>query len=71
MGITDAWRISGGLGLLDTEITEFGGTDLRIDAYVENLTDKGYKVASTYGSGRPTVAVGRPRTFGIAATARF
>lgn len=141
--INDAWTISGGLGLLDTEITdagsdvpqyqgqelnqapdvtanlgiswvsplgfdaqarvrhvgsflknldaeadreqiddytlvdlnagydaEIGGANLRIDAFVENLTDKRYVLLGTSHSGSKDAA-GRPRTYGIAVTTRF
>nr|VFJ59619.1 MAG: Outer membrane receptor proteins, mostly Fe transport [Candidatus Kentron sp. FW] len=48
--------------------TEFRGAELRIDAYVENLTDKRYKLPSW----APDKDLpGRPRTFGVAVTARF
>nr|VFJ73480.1 MAG: Outer membrane receptor proteins, mostly Fe transport [Candidatus Kentron sp. FW] len=141
--ITDAWRISGGLGLLETEITDAGsvvphydgqelsqspnltanmgiswvsprgfdaeisaryvdsftetyhfhdipsadtdsytlydfkagyetkfrGTELRIDAWVENLTDKRYTSAAMASSKKEVP--GRPRTIGVALTARF
>nr|VFJ75181.1 MAG: Outer membrane receptor proteins, mostly Fe transport [Candidatus Kentron sp. FW] len=49
--------------------TKFRGTELRIDAWVENLTDKRY-TASAMGS-RWYEVPGRPRTFGVAVTARF
>nr|VFJ66066.1 MAG: Outer membrane receptor proteins, mostly Fe transport [Candidatus Kentron sp. FW] len=143
--INDAWRISGGLGLLETEITDAGsdvpkyqgqelnqapnvtanmglnwvsprgfdaqvrarhvgsfrnhldaesnpgdaivneytlvdfkagyetkikGADVRIDAFVENLTDKRYALFTTAHAGSQKAA-GRPRTFGIAVSARF
>nr|VFJ51397.1 MAG: Outer membrane receptor proteins, mostly Fe transport [Candidatus Kentron sp. FW]VFJ59655.1 MAG: Outer membrane receptor proteins, mostly Fe transport [Candidatus Kentron sp. FW] len=48
--------------------TKFRGTELRIDAWVENLTDKRYKLSDwSPTSDKP----GRPRTIGIAVTARF
>ena len=54
--------------------TKFRGTELRIDAWVENLTDRRYKLPSWYpdqpGNYGGNVA-GRPRTFGVAATVRF
>ncbi|MEM6934349.1 MAG: TonB-dependent receptor, partial [Pseudomonadota bacterium] len=45
--------------------------DLRVDVFIENLTDKTY---FTFREDNPTLdlqAVGRPRTFGLAATYRF
>ena len=140
--INDAWRLSGGLGLLDTEVTDAGsevpvyqghelsqspsvtwntgigwvssgfdaeisvrhvgsfrksyhvpnddaddytlvdftagyetkfrGTELRIDAWVENLMDKRYILPMAYSSkGGGQGIPGRPRTFGVAVTARF
>jgi len=50
--------------------TNLGGADLRIDALVENLTDERYVLMGTSHSGAKGAA-GRPRTFGIAVTARF
>nr|VFJ75177.1 MAG: Outer membrane receptor proteins, mostly Fe transport [Candidatus Kentron sp. FW] len=48
--------------------TEFRGTELRIDAWVENLTDRRYKLPG-YSPTRDLP--GRPRTFGVAVSARF
>nr|VFJ73486.1 MAG: Outer membrane receptor proteins, mostly Fe transport [Candidatus Kentron sp. FW] len=48
--------------------TKFRGTELRIDAWVENLTDRRYRLPN----GSPTLhQVGRPRTVGVALTAKF
>nr|VFJ73482.1 MAG: Outer membrane receptor proteins, mostly Fe transport [Candidatus Kentron sp. FW] len=49
--------------------TKLHGTELRIDAWVENLTDKRYKLPSWQPE--PVGVPGRPRTFGIAVTAEF
>nr|VFJ51411.1 MAG: Outer membrane receptor proteins, mostly Fe transport [Candidatus Kentron sp. FW] len=50
--------------------TKLNGADVRIDAFVENLTDKRYALFGTAHSGNDPAA-GRPRTFGVAVTARF
>nr|VFJ75124.1 MAG: Outer membrane receptor proteins, mostly Fe transport [Candidatus Kentron sp. FW] len=50
--------------------TKLGGADVRIDAFVENLTDKRYALFTTAHAGSQKAA-GRPRTFGVAVTARF
>ena len=49
--------------------TKVKGTDLRIDAWVENLTDKRYTAGAM--ATRSNEVPGRPRTFGVAATVRF
>nr|VFJ73476.1 MAG: Outer membrane receptor proteins, mostly Fe transport [Candidatus Kentron sp. FW] len=52
--------------------TKFRGTELRIDAWVENLMDKRYILPMAYSSkGGGKGIPGRPRTFGIAVTAEF
>nr|VFJ66877.1 MAG: Outer membrane receptor proteins, mostly Fe transport [Candidatus Kentron sp. FW] len=48
--------------------TKFRGTELRIDAWVANLTDKRYKLPTFH---EYLDKAGRPRTFGVAVTARF
>ena len=48
--------------------TKLRGTELRIDAWVENLTDRRYKLPSWAPD---EDRAGRPRTFGVTVTARF
>lgn len=54
---------------------EFSGADLRIDAFVTNVFDERYatfeeEISPLFGGGVLSAA-GRPRTFGLALTARF
>nr|VFJ73478.1 MAG: Outer membrane receptor proteins, mostly Fe transport [Candidatus Kentron sp. FW] len=51
--------------------TKFRGTDLRIDAWVENLTDKRYAASVMALTSTSAEVPGRPRTIGVALTARF
>ncbi|MEM1047796.1 MAG: TonB-dependent receptor [Pseudomonadota bacterium] len=54
------------------ETTTPDGLELRVDAYVKNATDAFYITRDISGGGiPPNVSAGRPRTFGLTATARF
>ncbi|MEO0622173.1 MAG: TonB-dependent receptor [Pseudomonadota bacterium] len=54
---------------------DLGGTDLRVDAFIKNVFDERYAtfeedISPLFGGGSLSAA-GRPRTFGVALTARF